>query len=468
MKKLIIISCVLLSAAWAGAALYDFEGLSDPLGTQDNWEAIYGSMNVLTDNGSIAGGTSGTALYKTVDARVWRENDGNWSYSIAATNNQVTLTSHVRISTTTPYSWWGLGYDDGSTIEIGAFYGVHANGVWLIRGADLGTLTTVARGSEVAAGDNVKVRMVMDLNANNGNGSGSLYYMNITDGDEEFTAIAGMQNINLELLNMDGTGASNAENWNGLYARCGGGGMLDNLEVTSSLVSPVLYNCEGLSAPLGTQDNWEAINGSMTVLTGNGAIAGGTSGTAFYNTTDARVWRENDINWTYSIGTWVNEITLTSHVRISATAPYSWWGLGYDDGSTIENGACYGVHANGVWLIRGADLGTLTTVARGSEVAAGDNVKVRMVMDLNANNGNGSGSLYYMNITDGDEEFTAIAGMQNINLELLNMDGTGASNAENWNGLYARCGGGGMLDNLEISTPPPPPPPPQGTLIVIQ
>jgi len=60
--------------------------------------------------------------------------------------------------------------------------------------------------------------------------------------------------------------------------------------------------------------------------------------------------------------------------------------------------------------------------------------RLQLRMDLTANSGSGSGSLYYMNLTRGDTEFQPVAELQNVNLGLGSMHAE--AGPESWNAMW--------------------------------
>jgi hypothetical protein len=79
-----------------------------------------------------------------------------------------------------------------------------------------------------------------------------------------------------------------------------------------------------------------------------------------------------------------------------------------------------------------------------------------MLVDLAANGGNGAGSLLIRDLTDGESAFTAVPGVQNINLQLLTSP---APNPQQWDAMgvwiHSGFGGNGAVDNIAYSVPEP-------------
>jgi hypothetical protein len=91
--------------------------------------------------------------------------------------------------------------------------------------------------------------------------------------------------------------------------------------------------------------------------------------------------------------------------------------------------------------------GTLTEVPLSAvSGACGDWIRLRLVMDLDAN----TGSAFYQNLTDGDTVLMPVVGLQNIDLQLDEL-ATDATNPENWNAMWLHFEGSkNELDNIAI------------------
>jgi hypothetical protein len=80
----------------------------------------------------------------------------------------------------------------------------------------------------------------------------------------------------------------------------------------------------------------------------------------------------------------------------------------------------------------------------------------QMQVDLTANSGNGSGGLSIRDLTDGEVSYTAVPGIQNINLQLLT---SAAPNPSEWNriAVWIRNSylGKGAVDNVGFQVPEP-------------
>lgn len=239
------IFCAALSLATTGYSLnsvsYDFESLGNgSLTGQDNWLAFpptptdtlsiqagsgantskvagtNGGRNVRNFGSSFFSGTETTAIIQFSaqpgGVHMALAADGNNNGSIGDTNGELSPL---------------FGFDTSSNFFISpkAAGGQFASAI---------TSTRITANNGVSAGlasDWYQVRLVIDFNANTGAGSGSLFYLNTTNGDTTFTAVSGLQNINLGLNFM--TAGANPAAWNAIYLRANGGGFIDNLSVTA-------------------------------------------------------------------------------------------------------------------------------------------------------------------------------------------------------------------------------------------
>ena len=95
--------------------------------------------------------------------------------------------------------------------------------------------------------------------------------------------------------------------------------------------------------------------------------------------------------------------------------------------------------------------GTITKVPLSAvSGVGGDWIRLRLQMDLNANGGQGSGTVYYQNLSDGDTALQIVPGLVNINLA-LDKDATDGSNPKLWNAMWLHFEGAvNQLDNIEI------------------
>lgn len=109
---------------------------------------------------------------------------------------------------------------------------------------------------------------------------------------------------------------------------------------------------------------------------------------------------------------------------------------------------------NLTWDIRLVPSGgyNASTVVSASEVGnLGDHVKIKVEIDYQANGGAGSASAFYQNLTNGDTDYQAINGLQNVALT-LDFSATDHNNPSLWNGVtYHFEGAGNELDNFTFS-----------------
>ena len=138
---------------------------------------------------------------------------------------------------------FGPGYDQSNDGEIGIFRGPEREcpvffwlsaasspiwGVKLVTGGDVYNAATVDVSRVGAIGDRVKIKVVIDFQANGGAGSADCYYQNLTNGNSGYQPIAGLTNVPLA-LDFGATDSSNPGLWNGMaYHFEGLGAELDN------------------------------------------------------------------------------------------------------------------------------------------------------------------------------------------------------------------------------------------------
>jgi len=169
-------------------------------------------------------------------------------------------------------NWWGSSAwlsmdsnDDGLADSHGVGLGLNAvYGKIYFKG-----LTTTP-----APGGWSKIRIVMDMAANNGQGSGCVLYKNPTTA-ASWTAISPFQNINMS-FNSTATDAANPANWNTLFVdfQTDGGG-LDNVALTDFSVSNAFSlsaNSVAENSPVNTEVGaFQGADGdTYTLVTGTG------------------------------------------------------------------------------------------------------------------------------------------------------------------------------------------------------
>ena len=258
----------------------------------------------------------------------------------------------------------------------------------------------------------------------------------------------------------------------------------DNLTASDpTSASPTLLGTTTIGA--AGQDNWVWTSAAANV---NGAIVrndsrpgfSGNWSSAYVGTTngqfDAIMSRKNDANWSYSIGS-ATQITVSAKLLLGSSANAgeinhrAEVALGYDtnnDGTirgtaaTADNSEwafMFGYDSTGPgWYGRPAALGTAVT----SNAAASGVWLAQEVVDLSANGGNGSGTLYVQQLYDAagnpvtDTLHTVSASLTNLNLGILRMStvtggSAAAANPANWNGIVTRYSGNGGIDDLAIT-----------------
>ena len=90
----------------------------------------------------------------------------------------------------------------------------------------------------------------------------------------------------------------------------------------------------------------------------------------------------------------------------------------------------------------------ITDVSDGG--GCGEWIRLRLVIDLKANDKQGSGSVWYQNLTRGDPGLQPVPGLQNINL-MLDRHATDASNPKKWDSMWLHMEGAtNQLDNIVI------------------
>jgi hypothetical protein len=203
----------------AQATVYDFEALSvQTLNGQDGWlrQPNMGHIVIRTDetvvNGSLVAEPD-LGLASGSYALLSRVNTASFGYSpFLGTESAAVLqfdsTGHATIGFALGHDVNGDGLLQPILREVGPVFGTlrdDQQGIeqFAIAAPNLATLhvaplTTVDRPSN-AAEDWYRLQLRMDLGA----GTGSLYYMNLSEGDTEFQAVTELQDIDLGLGQLD-------------------------------------------------------------------------------------------------------------------------------------------------------------------------------------------------------------------------------------------------------------------------
>lgn len=218
--------------------LYTFESLNvnNMINGQDNWvdQPGQGYAAIIQDptpvNGSKVVWAVPTVAFNE-PIYLTRVNANNFAFP-AVTAIQTKLT--IQFDCTGHHiALFALGHDrngDGmlkeSEGEIGPAFGTWDRN-FRIQGANLGTIHETGFNDGGLGGNSGKdwyrIQLRVEITANNGDGAGSFFYMNLTDGDPEFTPVPGLQNIDLELsaLHPDAVPTNWDAMW--LYLMRGGG-----------------------------------------------------------------------------------------------------------------------------------------------------------------------------------------------------------------------------------------------------
>ncbi len=241
-----------ISANAQAITTYDFNSLSTgDINGQDNWATedqgsccnnLFIATSSSYDGSNYADAVNG-AGGRNLD--IWRINDGNFSIPTFTGNETV---SYIQFDATR--GWWGhvfgLGFDaDGDSKvlrddanELGIRLQI-VNSATELRLIDAGGSTTAATYSFTGT-DWHRFKVVMNLTANSGQGSASVYALNLTAGETTFTAVSGLQNINMGLV-PGATDARNPQNWNALYMNIESGSAdFDNLYLFTGAAIPTM------------------------------------------------------------------------------------------------------------------------------------------------------------------------------------------------------------------------------------
>jgi len=241
------------SAAAAPAdEMYDFESLSPFyfIHGQDNWVDQPGQgQAVIVDDETPDNGSQVVRHHPTVgfneSAFITRVNDTTFSFEPFTGSESLAVLQFE--CTGDHIAMFALGHDhngDGMVRsadgEIGPAFGTNDR-QFAIQQANYGPTYAVDFGSGNSKDDWYRIRLRIDFSANDGDGSGTLFYMNLTDGDDEFVPVAGLEDINLDLSEMHPE--AGPAHWNAMWLHLLTGG--DNIPAADHLVPHVKTGPEG-------------------------------------------------------------------------------------------------------------------------------------------------------------------------------------------------------------------------------
>lgn len=229
-------ACVFLGIqlnAQTTTATYDFESLTTGayLNGQDNWEVLGEGVNQNVNTSTTSGDYTGSKAFLPGDLGgnnqilASRVNDGNWSFPELTT---CAATSEVVLECSMSLNYWGqaffLGYDaneDGDfgsadvfdANELGIGFGRRRSGSNYMRvyKAD-GSYQQVVVAESLSGW--VRYRLVIDLLANSGSGSGTLYYKDLANSGA-WTEYPGLSGIDM-LIDANSSNQDNLSNLDGI------------------------------------------------------------------------------------------------------------------------------------------------------------------------------------------------------------------------------------------------------------
>ena len=296
-------SCITCATPATESVVYDFESLSSgDLHGQDNW-FVHSSYSTQ-GNGPLCPAVPGTEIPPGIDistatgsysssnalvtpnapstaaggqhAYCSRKNDSNWSFPSLEGKTTITLEADMF------GNHWGkqlrFAFDDNNdgnysaackvadVNEIGFGFGTATSNLRLF-GANGAVIASGARPSNESSSW-TRIRLVVDLTANNGQGAGSLFYKDhASSGSWVAHSIA---NINMG-FDVTASGRTNFANLDGIVfdQEAGGVSFMDNIsiEVLSSHI-PLAYNvtgsgifpCGGAGLPIGLDNSEIGVN----------------------------------------------------------------------------------------------------------------------------------------------------------------------------------------------------------------
>lgn len=240
-----------------------------------------------------------------------------------------------------------------------------------------------------------------------------------------------------------------------------------------SAQAALTYTFDSLSTgTLSGQDGWTDFFADVTNHTVTSVVPSHLGSPTNVVTGFDQTARTNDGNYSYApLSPTDTAAIIQFDVNSMAGGDTAVFALGRDlatiDGTRHSRlGPQFGIYNNS-FMIRGAVEGAITTALLSGTDSTSDWYRMQLVVDFTANGGNGAGSVFVKNLTDGEASYRAIAGLSNINLQILNMEAV-SENVSTWNSLYLRSSGTQtMFDNLQPSPLPPPPPAPEPSSLLL-
>ncbi|MCK5001218.1 MAG: hypothetical protein KAS23_16860 [Anaerohalosphaera sp.] len=249
-KNLLCIIIMLMAFGIATAGVvYDYDngnvtGAPYPgtdLNGQDGWVQLSNASYARDD---LAGrvGFDGLVGSSGGDSQMCRVNNAAWDYGIIGDHIIIEQTGRFGSGQSLTFALGSDVDDDGELNgnEVAFFFGHHGAGGWYIRRSAWGSEVK----SNISAGATGMWRIVIDVDlaANGGDGSGSLYVQKIGDDagnavEDTLTAVAACQNIDLDIASRMNAGATDPATWNGIFTR-NSNASVDNLTIRGDIAAP--------------------------------------------------------------------------------------------------------------------------------------------------------------------------------------------------------------------------------------
>ena len=281
-----------ISTGVHAVAPYDFESLAVNhfIDGQDNWQDRPGQGQAYV--GQDDSGVNGTKVVRHLHTVVFnqsafltRVNDSDYAFRYP----EGTLNPTIQFDVTGEHiGLFTLGCDvngDGllteSQGETGPSFGAWGRD-FRVQGAAAGTVLAAGFNDSGRGGNSgndwYRLQLRMDLTANGGEGSASLYYRNLTDADAVFEPIVEMQEFSLELTRMHPDVV--VGHWNAMWVHVlSGGSSIPSVDHLVPLVTvrDLSFSPDGLTlswSPLSTGTRYDVIRGNLAVLRDTGGDAG--------------------------------------------------------------------------------------------------------------------------------------------------------------------------------------------------
>ncbi len=438
---LMLLLSIFLAGSYAGVVFVDdFEGgTSGSSLSSDGWYAINSTSiaNLVSANSVLAGyGLSGKIVTGYIQAKK------DFVNTVSDTDADI----YAKFVLTTGNQNMKLGL--WGSVRPGFYLDVNpasAVGGSFVKLSPANWAAAVTSTDSYPIADYSSYEFVVQIkNINDGN-KGSVKVRNLTVGEIEYRALAGLQDVPMSFLN---TGADFAKpsNFAAIYARGGFNGYFDYVEFGTGIApkpvvpTPVVAFDDFEGGTLGaslSSDGWYAISGTniANLVSAASTISGyGLSGKIITGAIQAK----KDI---------INTITdLDEDIYAMFTITTGNQNIKFGLFGTVRPGFYLDVTPGGAIKLSPANNAALVTST--DTYAIANNTSYEFVVQIKNINHGGKGSVKVRNLTAGEAVYTDLAGLQDVPMVFSHT--TDFAKPSNFAAFYARGQFNGYFDYMEL------------------